>query len=337
MTENLLAEQIMRQRYHGLYLSRQCSSIESLSRELLGLHCWFHRNVVFSALIRSADISGWKHALTKTWILRGSLNGVMFDDLPQLLSLHKRGSRFKQYYGEQLVDEIADEVIRCMEDGTFSRAEMRKLFSEAYDHKVIDAMFSPWGGIFIYLAGLGLVAFRDMTSRDFDLIDAEPIHTPEEVLPEILRRYFQAYGPATLEDAVWFLGFHQKDKKVLFQPLLDEYERFEFGGAVYYHCGEPIGMADIPEVNLLSGFDPLIVSYKERSMVLPAEYRQRVILKSGICLPTIAVNGKVAGLWNIKNGVPVIEFFAEQPGWIADRASELVDDMRWRIAGKLKL
>ena len=53
---------------HGLYLSRKCEDITELSRELLGLHCWFHRNVAFSALIRGADLAGWKYALTKTWI-----------------------------------------------------------------------------------------------------------------------------------------------------------------------------------------------------------------------------------------------------------------------------
>ena len=44
---------------HGLYLSRKCEDITQLSSELLGLHCWFHRNVAFSALIRGADLTGW--------------------------------------------------------------------------------------------------------------------------------------------------------------------------------------------------------------------------------------------------------------------------------------
>ena len=225
MTEKTLADQIVRQRYHGLYLSRQCDDIVELSRELLGLHCWFHCNVVFSALIRGADISGWKHALTKTWLYRGTLHGVVHDDLPQLLSLHKSESWLKRYYSEQMIAEISDEVIRCMEDGIYSRAEMRKIFSEAYEPKVIEAMFSPWGGIFVHLAGLGKVAFRDMTSRDFDLIDAEPTYKQSETLPEMLYRYFTAYGPATLDDAAWFFGFGRDDKKVsiicfLFTSLL---------------------------------------------------------------------------------------------------------------------
>ena len=74
-------EWILRKRMHGLYLSRKCEDIVQLSRELMGLHCWFHRNVAFSALIRGAGINGWEHALTKTWLYRGTLHGVAYDQL----------------------------------------------------------------------------------------------------------------------------------------------------------------------------------------------------------------------------------------------------------------
>ncbi len=330
-----LIEQIVRRRFHGLYLSRRCADITALSHELLGLHCWFHRNVVFSALIRGADIAGWKHALTKTWLYRGTLHGAVYDDLPKLLSLHKGQSWVSRYYGERLTNDIAEEVLRLMEDGVYSRAGMRRIFSAQYEPKIVESMFSPWGGVFVHLAGLGLVAFRDMTSRDFDMIDAGPSHTPEEVLPELFRRYLVAYGPATLDDAAWFFGFLREDRKLLRNLPLEEYGRFEFERKTYYHCGEPEGMGDIPELTLLSGFDPVIVSYAERGAVLPPEHKSRVILKSGICLPTVAVNGKIAGVWNIKKNGPFLEFFGKQPGRIEKRALELVENMRLRAAGTL--
>jgi hypothetical protein len=306
-----------------------------LSRELLGLHCWFHRNVAFSALIRGAELSGWKHALTKTWLYRGTLHGAAYDELPRLLTLHTGETWLGRFYSEQLMSDIAEKVIQYMEDGVYSRAEMRKIFACDYEPKVIEAMFSPWGGIFVHLASLGKVAFRDMTSRDFELIDAEPAEARMDVLPDLLRRYFKTYGPATLDDAAYFFGFMRDDKKILRSLSFDDYDCFKHEGKVYYHCGEPRDMGDIPELSLLSGFDPLIVSYTERSAILPAEYKKKVILSSGICLPTVAVNGKVAGLWNIKKGEPVVEFFERQPKRIEAKAYEWVDDIRWRTAGRL--
>ena len=324
-----MMEQILRKRMYGLYLSRKCEDIIQLSRELLGLHCWFYRNVAFSALIRGAGLIGWKNALTKTWLYRGTLHGVAFDELPLLLALHSGEFSFAWLLGE---DQMRDKIMSLMEDGVYSRAEMRRIFAYDYDEGMIGKIFSPWGGIFVYLARLGKVAFRDMTSRDFDLIDAEPTQSSDEVLPELLRRFFAAYGPATLADAAWFFGLWKDDKKKLFALNLDEFSRFEYNGNVYYYVDDNVDMGDIPELTLLSGFDPFIVSYAERGAVLPSEYKRAVILKSGICNPTIAVNGLVAGLWNIKKGEPILEFFTVQPKRIKDAAFDLVDDIRRQTA-----
>jgi hypothetical protein len=311
-----ITEHILRKRMHGLFLSRKCEDIVELSHELLGLHCWFHRNVVFSALIRGAELAGWKTALTKTWI-HHALHGVALDDLPTLLALNPGGWRWGELY-----KEIADKVINLMEDGIYSRAEMRLIFADEYDRQTIDRALSPWGGVFCELARLGKVSFRDMTSRDFDLINAEPTQTFEEVLPGLFRRFLAAYGPATLTDAAWFFGLQKERKKELSALDLDGYSRFEHNKNVYYHIDGNTDTGDIPELTLLSGFDPYIVSYMDRSAVLPIEYKKAVILKSGICLPTIAVNGQVAGLWNIKKGEPTLEFFTPQPKHIKDAAYE---------------
>lgn len=330
------AEQILRKRMHGLYLSRQCENITQLSRELLGLHCWFHRNVAFSALIRGAKLVGWKSELTKTWLYRGTLHGVVMDDLPTLLALHAGEDSFAWLgVGKSQMEDIADRVLRLMEDGVYSRAEMRHIFAYDLEPQIIERIFSSWGGIFVYLARRGKVAFQDMTSRDFDLIDAEPVQTPDEVLPECLRRFFNAYGPATLADAAMFFGLTKDNKRKLSLLNLDEFSRMQYEENIYYSVEQDADMGDIPELTLLSGFDPLIVSYINRGIVLPPEYKSAVILKSGICLPTIAINGQVAGLWNIKNGEPVVDYFAAQPKLTKDRASELVEAIRWQTANML--
>lgn len=335
---DIIAEQIQRRRMHGLYLSRKCEDITQLSRDLMGLHCWFHRNVAFSAVIRGADLMNWKHALTKTWLYRGTLHGVAYDDLPLLLAPHARGQSYEQWMLRDLLSETqlreaVDKVISLMEDGVYSRTEMRRIFAEDYDPKVIDCLFSSWGGIFVPLACQGKVSFRNMASRDFDLIDAQPLQMNDQVLMELLRRFFTAYGPATIADAMWFLGLDKKAIQRL--PQLEMFSRLEYQHNVYYYLDDGAEIGNIPELTLLSGFDPLIVSYKDRETVLPTEYKPAVILKSGICLPTIAVNGQVAGIWNLKSGKPTVEFFVSQPERIRKAAMYLVEEMQWRISGKI--
>ena len=224
---------------HGLYLSRKCEDIVQLSHELLGLHCWFHRNAAFSALIRGTDLNDWKTALTKTWV-HHALHGVVFDELPRLLALHSSESPGEASFGwlglnEEQFADLTEKITALMEDGVYSRAEMRRIFARDYNEETIRRVFSPWGGIFVVLANQGKVAFRDMTSRNFDLISAEPTQTRDEVLPEMLRRYFAVYGPATLADAAWFFGLWKENKKKLSELDLDEFSRIEYDGNTYYY------------------------------------------------------------------------------------------------------
>ena len=117
--------------------------------------------------------------------------------------------------------------------------------------------------------------------------------------------------------------------------FLSKLSRLEYGRQVYYYVDDGEDLDDIPEMTLLSGFDPYIVSYMERGAVLPKEYKQAVVMKSGICLPTIAINGRVAGLWNIKSGKPLVEFFTPQPPYIENAAYDRVDEIRRKMAGQL--
>ena len=105
---------------------------------------------------------------------------------------------------------------------------------------------------------------------------------------------------------------------------VDAFFQFEYAGNVYYCLDDPADMANIPELTLLLGFDPLIVSYAQRDAVLPPEYKNAVVLKSGIYSPTIAVNGQVTGLWNIKKGEPRMGFSKPQSTRIKNAAFGLV-------------
>lgn len=326
-------EDILRRRMHGLYLSRSCWDIVELSRELLGLHCWFHRNVAFSALIRGCGLTGWKNALTKTWLYRGTLHGAVYEELPLLLALHADEAPWSWFgISEEEAEAVAQRVLYLMEDGVYSRAEMRQIFADSYDTETVSRLFSPWGGIFVYLSRHGKVAFRNMTSRDFDLISAEPVLSPEEALERILPRYFEAYGPASAEDAAWFLGVDKELVKG--SEALEGLEWIQRRREKLYYVPAD-DMGDIPHLTLLSGFDPYLVSYVDREAALPKEYRKAVVLKSGICLPTIAVDGVVAGTWNLKNKTPVVEFFSTQPKSIREEAMARVEQIGWGVAGRL--
>lgn len=326
-------DDILRLRLHGLYLTRGCGDLMKLSRDIMGLHCWFSRNVPFSALIRGADIASWKTKLTKTWLYRGTLHGVDYDDLPNLLSLNRETDEnyTQQMLGSAVAQAIQSDVVSLMSDGVFSRAEMRGILADKYDKAVIDVALSPWGGVFVSMARRGEVAFRSMVSRDFDLIDNPPTMTREEAIPYMLGRYFAAYGPATLDDAMMFLGLAKENKKIFDGVDLGVYNLIEYNKKKYYHTNGSNSLGDIPRLMILSGFDPLVVSYVDRTAIMPLEYRSLVVLKSGICNPTIAIDGKIAGTWNVKNNRPIVTFFDEPAPMIRREAVARIEDIIRRV------
>jgi hypothetical protein len=46
-------------------------------------------------------------------------------------------------------------------------------------------------------------------------------------------------------------------------------------------------------------WDSLLLAYQDRSRVIPPEYRQLVARSNGDVLPTLLVDGYVAGVWRI--------------------------------------
>jgi hypothetical protein len=305
-------------RLHRLYITRSCRDLERLSSELLGLHSWYFNNVKYSAQLRGADTANWENRLVKTWTIRNTLHAVPYTDLPMYLGTKDRPAWLARQYGEQFIADLEEEVLALMEDGVTSRAELRRIFWNRLDARELDEVFSPWGGIMVTLAVKGKVAFRSVSSREFDLIDT-PIMPHEDALAELTARYFAAYGPAQLSDAA-FSGIPQKELK---EKYLKNLKDVTLDGKTYWYSGELDTGAGIPEVALLAGFDPVLNGYRDRSPILPEEYAKIVVNKAGVMSPSIMVNGRVAGVWSVKKGVAAARFFKPQTKKIKNAAEEL--------------
>ena len=50
-------------------------------------------------------------------------------------------------------------------------------------------------------------------------------------------------------------------------------------------------------------WDSVLLAYKDRSRIIPPDYRRQVIRSNGDVLPTLLVDGYVAGVWRPIDGV----------------------------------
>ena len=86
----------------------------------------------------------------------------------------------------------------------------------------------------------------------------------------------------------------------------------ECEGRTYFHIGSgrDVGCG-LPPCVFLAGFDQLMLAYeKKESLYLRTEHLRSVFNLAGIVMPTVLLNGSVAGRWKKKSGKLTVELFA---------------------------
>ena len=127
-----------------------------------------------------------------------------------------------------------------------------------------------------------------------------PLTSPDEGLDHLVRRYLAGFGPATLGDLSQFTGIARSRLKVALERLASELRLFrnEAGRLLYDVPDGPLPPAGTPApVRFLPMWDSILLAYEDRSRVVPAEHRPRVVQTNGDFLAAFAVDGHVAGLW----------------------------------------
>jgi hypothetical protein len=141
-----------------------------------------------------------------------------------------------------------------------------------------------------------------------------PPADPATATVELVRRYLGAFGPASRADIAAWSGLRVRD----FEAALEQLEplrrfRDEQGRELYDLPRAPLPGADArAPVRFLPRFDNLVLSHKDRTRVLPEEYRPEVI-EGGWVRSTFLVDGAVAGAWEVEAGRVSLEPFAPLP------------------------
>jgi len=119
-------------------------------------------------------------------------------------------------------------------------------------------------------------------------------------LPELVKRYLAAFGPASVTDAQTWLGMKLKDTFETLRPELQTY-RGEGRLELFDLPDTPLPAEDVPApVRFLPEYDNLLLSHSNRTRVVADEYRSRVYLPGLRVAATILVDGFVRGAWKVE-------------------------------------
>jgi hypothetical protein len=128
---------------------------------------------------------------------------------------------------------------------------------------------------------------------------------PAEGLRHLVRHYFAAFGPATVDDLCFLASFHKRH--VL--PVLDELElrrfRDERGRLLLDLSGAPLPPPETPAPpRFLLRWDNLYLGHAsgERERIVPDRFRKLVYTVNAVMPATFLVDGFVAGTWRYDRG-----------------------------------
>lgn len=160
-------------------------------------------------------------------------------------------------------------------------------------------------------------------------------HDPVEARAEILRRYLAAFGPASRQDMdAWSMMRQPQIKAAL--ALLEPLRRFgdENGRELLDVPRAQLPDPDTPApVRFLPKWDNVLLSFADRTRVLPEEYRRRVIRSNGDVAQTFLVDGLVAGIWEVQDGRVVLQPFVRLSRAVRSEVEEEAARLEAFLAG----
>jgi hypothetical protein len=131
-------------------------------------------------------------------------------------------------------------------------------------------------------------------------------------LQTLVRRYLEGFGPASIADMAQFATVQRARAKAAVQALGGSLQQWEGpGGTVLYDVpGAPLPAGDTPAPpRLMAMWDSILMAYTDRSRVTPPGYRKLVCRMNGDVLPTLLVDGYVAGVWRaVQAGIEATAF-----------------------------
>ena len=149
--------------------------------------------------------------------------------------------------------------------------------------------------------------------------EAAPDHgahpEPDQAQDVLVRRYIEAFGPASVADIVQFTMQKVPVIRAAVTRIGDDLvtlrgpdgtELLDIAG------GPPIPAASVSApLRLMAMWDSALLAYRDRSRILPDAARPHVIRRNGDVLPTVLVEGTVAGVWRMTDdGIEVSAFRA---------------------------
>jgi hypothetical protein len=274
-----------------------------------------------SAGLTAADLDAAcgsaRRAVVRTWLMRGTLHAVPAEDVRWLNALlgprvadSQRGRR--QRLG--LDDELLARALPALDKALAGRPPMLRdeLVSRLGEFGVgLDPRSQAPAHLLLYAAALGIVCRGPEAPGDkatyvlreewlAGVPDAGPGPAGDEALAELAVRHAAAYGPVGEADFARWSGLALGQARRGIGAARADGRLAEVAGPggpllVAASQQQPPGLAG--SVRLTGHFDPYLLGYRDRDLLLAPPIASRIATGGGLLMPCVLADGEVAGTW----------------------------------------
>jgi len=277
------------------------SSVEDVVGRLVGIQA---QDLAFARLafrprcsadVVASDVDSALHAgeLVWTWAMRGTLHLVLASDVGWLLGLlgpifatRGRPRRLALGLDDELCERALDALRKTVADGE------PRTRSELAARAGIDARGQAPAHLVAYAAMRGVLRRVPGREPTFTRLEQPVVRIDEEqALERLARRYEAGHASASAEDLAAWSGIIPRRAR----------------GALEAIAPERPGDAHVPavarpHVALLGHFDPYLLGYASRELVLDPRFATRIQSGGGFIAPAALVDGRVVGTWRRDGG-----------------------------------
>ncbi len=211
-----------------------------------------------------------------------------------------------QHYDKAVfVNNVIDNWFRRMKITTAQdKADLQKILDLCRDKDTVSVedlvelgcnkdFIRVWSGAFIEMVRQGVLRSKYKKQLTMN-------HSPvrwDFALEDILRSYFDVYGPATLQDFRHWLGKSTPEVKAAFDRIRGEYIPVN-GNMLLAHRDLDLleAAGEIPPI-ITGKFDPICLSYQDKTWLIDKVYNSKVWGKAGIVEAVVLVEGRIVATW----------------------------------------
>jgi hypothetical protein len=253
-----------------------------------------------AAVIKACEV---ERGVVRTWLMRATVHLVAAEDVRWMVALFGpmierrfRNVRWRQLgIDEPLIDKATEPVREVLKGRQLTRHEIAAELTEHGIRLAQDGQAATHLLLALSCRGLTCRAGDRGRESTFALLDewVASSPAPSDPLPELARRYFRAFGPATAADFTTWSGL---PSGAAIKAIRDELTEVEFDGRRGWTLGP---VEPTTGFRLLPMFDNYLIGYRDRTAMLDPSLHARVYV-GGIIKATVVRDGRVIGIWRLE-------------------------------------